>query len=145
MTKDAGDNVGASTDERGSRPTATAVPIDTTPRALAHPPSAQPAVNPGGPRLGKYTMLSFGAGSVPIYLGRIDLSAGGHYGVSNTSTGPYYGEGTYTFDVTNARVVWLTGPLHDQGWQGAFTVERGGKTHKIRVRPTTVATNSTDS
>jgi hypothetical protein len=97
----------------------------------------------GGPRPGKYNILSFGAvGRPPLYLGHIELQAGGKYRISRKSEGDYYGEGTYAFDAATSTVQWLSGPCKDDGWSGTFTIEREGKTHKIRLRSTTIATNS---
>ena len=88
-----------------------------------------------GPRLGKYNMLSYGAvGNPPLFLGHIELQAGGKYRISRKREGDYYGEGTYTFDATAGAVKWLSGPCNDDGWSGTFTIERDGKTHKIRLR-----------
>ena len=97
------------------------------------------------PRPGKYNVLSYGAvGRPPLYLGHIELQAGGKYRISRTSKADYFGEGTYSFDAATSTVTWLSGPCKDDGWSGTFTIEREGKTHKIRLRPTTIATNSTD-
>lgn len=97
------------------------------------------------PRPGKYSMLSYGAvGRPPLYLGHIELQAGGKYRISRTSKADYFGEGTYSFDAATSTVTWLSGPCKDDGWSGTFTIERDGRTHKIRLRQTTIATNSTD-
>ena len=96
------------------------------------------------PRLGSYTILSYGnPTSPPVRLGRIDLIAGGLYR-RHDAGGRVLGEGQYAFDAAAGAVQWLSGPLKDQGWSGTFTVEREGKTHKIRLMRTTIATNSTD-
>jgi hypothetical protein len=98
-----------------------------------------------GPRLGKYNINSYGAvGRPPLFLGHIELQAGGKYRISRRSSGEYYGEGAYAFDAATDAVQWLSGPCKDDGWSGTFTVERDGKTHKIRLKSTTIATNSTD-
>lgn len=113
-------------------------------------PSASPAPARAGdssvaPRLGKYNINSYGAvGKPPLYLGHIELLAGGRYRISRRSSGEYYGEGTYAFDDAGSAVQWLSGPCKDEGWSGTFANERDGKTHKIRLRTTTIATNSTD-
>lgn len=111
--------------------------------ALSQPPLR--AGSATAPRLGKYNMLSYGAvDRPPLYLGHIELQAGGKYRISRTSKADYYGEGTYSFDAATSTVTWLSGPCKDAGWSGTFTIEREGKTHKIRLRPTTISTNSTD-
>lgn len=95
------------------------------------------------PTLGKYNIQSFGApGNPPLYLGHFALLKGGKYKVSRTSKEDYYGSGSYHFDAAHAKVVWDSGPFKDDGWGGAFTVERGGKTHKIRLKGGTVGTHS---
>jgi hypothetical protein len=101
--------------------------------------------NGEGPRPGKYNILSFGAvGNPPLFLGHIDLQAGGKYRISRKAEGDYYGEGTYAFDAATSSVQWLSGPCKNDGWTGTFTIEREGKTHKIRLRPTTIATNTVE-
>lgn len=97
-----------------------------------------------GPRLGKYLIQSYGAvGRPPLYLGAVMLEEGGKYRVllPGDKAG---GEGTYEYDDANKAVVWKDGPYKDDGFGGAFTVEREGKTHKIRLKSTTVATNTSD-
>jgi hypothetical protein len=98
-----------------------------------------------GPRLGKYNINSYGGvGRPPLFLGHIELQAGGKYRISRRSSGEYYGEGAYSFDAATGAVQWLSGPCKDDGWSGTFTIERDGRTHKIRLKSTTIATNSTD-
>jgi hypothetical protein len=107
--------------------------------------TANGATAGAGPRLGKYNINSYGAtGRPPLYLGHIELLAGGKYRISRRSSGEYYGEGAYAFDAASSAVQWRTGPCKDDGWGGAFTSEREGRTHKIRLKSTTIATNSTD-
>jgi hypothetical protein len=51
------------------------------------------------------------------------------------------------FDATadiSSTVQWLSGPCKDSNWSGTFTTEREGKTHKIRLRSGTIATNNAD-
>lgn len=98
-----------------------------------------------GPRLGKYNIHSYGAvGSPPLFLGHVELMAGGKYRASRKSSGDYYGEGKYAYDAESKTVTWLSGPYKEDKWGGAFTIEREGKTHKIRLRRSTIATNSLD-
>lgn len=97
------------------------------------------------PRLGKYNILSFGPGGKYLFLGHLELLAGGRYRVSRTADGNYFGEGSYTFDVAGKKIQWLSGPYKDQAdWGGGFEITREGKTHSIRLRSGTLATNSTD-
>lgn len=93
-----------------------------------------------GPRDGKYRIFSYGAvGKPPLFLGSFTLS-GGKYQVFLPGD-RMTGEGTYSFDAAGSKVVWLTGPYVGI-WSGDFTSEREGKTHKIRMKSTTIATNS---
>jgi hypothetical protein len=96
-----------------------------------------------GPRPGKYLIQSYGApGAPPIFLGSFVLS-GSSYKSFLPGDKPA-GEGTYRYDAAAKKVTWLSGPFAGQ-YDGDFTIEREGKTHKIRLKRTTVATNSTDS
>jgi hypothetical protein len=113
--------------------------------ACGHAANAPATGAAGGPRPGKYNILSFGAvGNPPLFLGHIELQAGGKYRISRRAEGEYYGEGTYAFDAATNSVQWLSGPCKDDGWSGTFTIERDGKTHKIRLRSTTIATNTVE-
>jgi hypothetical protein len=97
-----------------------------------------------GPRPGKYLIHAYGAtNKPPLYLGYFLLEKDGAYEVflpGDKSTG----KGKYAFDAKKNEVTWQTGP-YAKDWMGTFTVEREGKTHQIRLKRTTVATNSTDS
>jgi hypothetical protein len=97
-----------------------------------------------GPRPGKYLIHSYGATSKPpLYLGYFLLDKGGTYEVflpGDKSSG----KGQYAFDAKKKEVTWKSGP-YEKDWGGAFTLERAGKTHQIRLKRTTVATNSSDA
>jgi hypothetical protein len=96
-----------------------------------------------GPRPGKYLIQSYGAPSAPpLYLGYVVLEKGGIYKVFLPGD-KASGEGRYEYDAKTKTVMWKDGPY--KTWGGAFTIEREGKTHKIRLKRTTIATNSTDS
>jgi hypothetical protein len=96
-----------------------------------------------GPRAGKYLILSYGATSrPPLVLGSCVLSEGGKYEAFLPGDKPQ-GDGTYTYDAAKREVTWKTGPYVGQ-WEGKFEIDREGKTHKIRLKRTTIATNSTD-
>ena len=95
-----------------------------------------------GPRDGKYLIMSYGrVGSPPLYLGAVVLS--GHKYKAYLPGDKAAGEGEWAFDAARQRVIWKSGPYKDQ-WDGKFEVDRGGKTHKIRLKSTTIATNSVD-
>jgi hypothetical protein len=122
-------------------PTSTPAPAGAT----AATPAATAADSASAPRAGKYNIQSYGAvGNPPLFLGHIEIQEGGKYRISRRSSGDYYGEGTYSFDAASSTVTWLSGPCKDDGWSGTFTIEREGKTHKIRLKRTTIATNSVD-
>jgi hypothetical protein len=96
-----------------------------------------------GPRAGKYLILSYGATNrPPLVLGSCVLSEGGKYEAFLPGDNSQ-GEGTYTYDAAKREVTWKTGPYVGQ-WEGKFEIDREGKTHKIRLKRTTIATNSTD-
>lgn len=96
----------------------------------------------GGPRPGKYRIMSYGrTGAPPLYLGYFVLE-GKTYKAFLPGDKPS-GEGTWSFDAARRSVVWESGPYQGT-WGGEFTVEREGKTHKIRLKSTTIATNSSD-
>ena len=59
-------------------------------------------------RLGKYNMLSYGAvGRPPLYIGHIELQAGGTYRISRTSKADYYGEGSNRGKQRTSRVCFM--------------------------------------
>ncbi|MBE7462384.1 MAG: hypothetical protein HS116_02715 [Planctomycetes bacterium] len=98
-----------------------------------------------GPRLGTYVIQSYGAvGRPPLVLGSLVLEAGGVYKVLLPGGKPG-GEGKYAYDAATKTVTWQGGPYEADKFGGEFTVEREGKTHKIRLKRTTIATNSTDA
>lgn len=104
--------------------------------------SSQPA---SAPRLGHYQIMSYGTvGKPPLSLGDIELLAGGKYRVAHQRNGDAYGEGSYRFDTPTSTLEWLSGPCKDNGWSGRFSIEQAGKTHKIRLRYSTTATNNDD-
>ncbi|MDQ2746922.1 MAG: hypothetical protein M3T96_06660 [Acidobacteriota bacterium] len=96
------------------------------------------------PRSGKYDVLSYGADpNNPLRLGYFELSSGGKYKFYQMG-GKSVGGGDYRFDAASNTVEWTSGIFKDNGWGGAFEVDREGKTHKIRLTRTTIGTNSTD-
>ncbi|MBI2191356.1 MAG: hypothetical protein HYU36_05175 [Planctomycetes bacterium] len=95
-----------------------------------------------GPRPGKYLIHSYGAPPSRLFLGYFILEKDGTYraflpGDKET------GKGHYEYQAEKKLVVWKDGP-YEKVWGGDFTIEREGKTHKIRLKRGTVATNSTD-
>lgn len=108
-------------------------------------PTWSVAADPAGPRAGTYEIRSYGRVSAPpLFLGKFTLDGAGNY-ESFLPGGRSVGKGTYEFDAAKSEVVWKTGPLQVDAWTGEFTIEREGKTHKIRMKRTTIATNSSDS
>lgn len=106
--------------------------------------NAMAAALTAGPRPGHYLIRSYGNPTIPIPIGEMELMSDGHYRAMANGGKPL-GAGTYSFDAASSTVRWLSGPYKDAGWMGEFTVEREGKTHKIRVNRVTIMTNSTDS
>jgi len=96
-----------------------------------------------GPRIAKYSILSYGAGNNPLRIGSFDLKAGGtytYYDMGNNKLG----DGKYSYNPTTKQVTWQSGPFNTIGFKGDFTVSREGKTHTIRLKSTTIGTNSID-
>ena len=102
--------------------------------------------NAQGPRLGKYTVMSYGNPSYqPLQLGHFELLAGGKY-KSYLFGGQPSGEGKYSFDAATSNVKFLSGKFKNDGWGGGFKISREGKTHTIRLYGRgTFGTNSTDN
>lgn len=98
-----------------------------------------------GPRLGKYLIYGYPT-SVGVYNGYFVLQSGGTYEVFSPG-GRSTGNGTYNFNGATKTVKWNSGPFTDKIWDGTqkLDVERDGKTHIIRLKRTTIGTNSTDS
>jgi hypothetical protein len=112
-----------------------------------------------GPRPGKYLIYSYGApgtekpgepgkpgttpSAAPLYLGYFILEKDGKYKVFLPGD-KAAGEGTYEYNSEKKAITWKDGPYHKE-WGGEFTVERGGKTHQIKLKKNTSASNSTDS
>jgi hypothetical protein len=112
-------------------------------RPAAKTDAAKAAETAAGPRPGKYGVYSYGAPPSRIYLGDIELAADGTYR-ANQPGGKSLGEGKYRYDAPNHMIIWMSGPYHGSEWGGAFEVSREGKTHTIRLRRSTIATNSLD-
>lgn len=97
-----------------------------------------------GPRMGKYQILSYGATNrPPLNLGYCVLEPDGKYKVFLPGDKPA-GEGTYSYDAEKRTMTWKDGPYKEEGFGGEFTVDRGGKTHKLRLKRTTIATSSVE-
>ncbi len=106
-------------------------------------PKNTPADNyTAGPRNGRYTILSYGNIYNPITLGYFDLN-NGSYTYYDAAKKPI-GKGIYQYDGNSKEVKWQSGPLKDYGANAGFEIDREGKTHKIRLKYSTIGTNSTD-
>ena len=105
--------------------------------------SVKPDNNKNGPRNGNYIILSYGSPSNPIRIGYFELN-NGKYIYYNMGK-ELLGKGSYTYDAKNKTVQWTNGPFKDSKWNGAFEIDREGKTHKIRLNGVTIGSNSTDS
>ena len=96
------------------------------------------------PREGKYKIYVYGNTRGPaLYNGYFVLAPDGTYKAYLPGDKPS-GEGKYTFNADKHAVTWDTGPYAGV-WDGDFTVENEGKTHKIRLKRNAVATNSGDA
>ncbi len=97
-----------------------------------------------GPRNGRYTIRSYGGnGSNPIILGYFDLN-NGKYNYYNAAKN-LIGTGTYLYDAGSKNVIWQSGGLKKYDDNAGFEITREGKTHHIRLKYGTSASNSTDS
>ena len=95
-----------------------------------------------GPRTGKYLILSYGAtGKPPLNLGYFVLEKG-KYKAYLPGDKPN-GSGDWQYDAAQKQVIWKSGPYAGT-WDGKFEIDREGKTHKIRMKRTTIGTNSID-
>jgi hypothetical protein len=107
------------------------------PSTPASPTASPPA---SGPRVGSYHVLSYGDPSQPpLHLGNLEILPGSRYRFVSGGTAR---EGAFAY--AQGVVHWRTGPFAESGFRGEFTVERDGKTHKIRLSGGTFATNSVD-
>ena len=92
-----------------------------------------------GPRVGKYGVWGYGAGS--LYYGDFELLKGGRYKYWRYGK-DYAGDGAYRYDAAAKSVVWLSGPFHDNKWEGKFDVRGGGKVHSVHLTRTVEGGNS---
>ena len=124
----------------GIHPTRWLGPDDIRP--MAKEPEAEAGAE--GPRPERYTILSYGnPAQPPLRLGAIELQPGHMYRYLD-GAGNLLGAGEYGYDAADSSVHWQTGILSEQGWGGEFTIERDGRTHKIRLMRSTIAVHSTD-
>jgi hypothetical protein len=133
-------------DRMRSRPVQSAERPVTRPAA---PRPAQPAPTPvrpapapahavGSPRAGDYDVYSYGRGTNPIRLGRINLSHNNYRFYDNGDD--LKGQGQYSYAA--GTVTWRTGLLRNYGWGGEFKIERDGREHSIRLNQVTYAISS---
>ncbi|MHB1177322.1 MAG: MBT domain-containing protein [Daejeonella sp.] len=100
--------------------------------------------NASGPRNGRYTIQSYGGNiSNPLILGYFDLN-NGKYSYYNAGLN-LIGTGTYLYDAGSKKVLWQSGDLKKYSASAGFEITREGKTHNIRLKYGTSASNSTDS
>ena len=107
-------------------------------------PAITQADEPGGPKLGRYNVRSYGASNrPPLFLGHFVLEAGGKYKVYLPG-GRLVGEGTYEFDKDKKEVKWLTGRYKEEGWTGRVLVASDDQSLVIWLKSTTRATHVPD-
>ena len=92
-----------------------------------------------GPRLGEYKLVQVAltTGSV---TGLIVLRGDGTYELYDMPR-TLRSRGNYRYDPAQKRVVWLSGVNYEMGRGGTFSVEQGGRVHRIAMGPRTYAIN----
>lgn len=96
-----------------------------------------------GPRNGRYIIQSYGNINNPLILGYFDLN-NGKYNYYDAGKN-LIGTGTYLYDAGSKKVLWQSGDLKKYNAAADFEISREGKTHNIRLKYGTNASNSTDS
>ncbi len=98
--------------------------------AAAHMPVR--AQGAAGPRPGTYkiVLVQLTTGTVTSHL---ELRADGTYQVFDLGSKEPRGSGTWRYDAAAQRVFWLSGLNRELGRGGAFTVEHGGRIHRISM------------
>jgi hypothetical protein len=95
-----------------------------------------------GPRNGKYLIMSYGAvGRPPLHLGYFFLERGKYKAYLPGDR--LAGAGEWKYDAAQKNVIWTSGPYAGV-WDGKFKADRGGKTHNLRMKSSTIGTNSID-
>jgi hypothetical protein len=96
---------------------------------------------PSAPRQGKYLIISYGSNPVnPMKIGYFSLS-GSEY-IYYDMEGKQLGEGTYNYDSEEKHIRWQSGPFKAIGWGGEFETDNNGRTHNIRLKSSTIGTNT---
>jgi hypothetical protein len=93
-----------------------------------------------GPRLGAYKVVLVQLTS-GVSTSQLVLQAGGAYEVYDMPARSLRSRGTYRYDAAARRVIWLSGLNHEMGRGGTFTVEEGGRVHRILMGPKVYAIN----
>lgn len=91
------------------------------------------------PRLGEYKLVQVAltTGSV---TGLIVLRGDGTYELYDMPR-TLRSRGNYRYDPAQKRVLWLSGVNYEMGRGGTFSVEQGGRVHRIAMGPRTYAIN----
>jgi hypothetical protein len=99
---------------------------------LAAGPVPGQAQSAAGPRAGTYKIIlvQLTTGTVTSTL---VLRADGTYQVFDLNSKEPRGSGKWRYDAAAQRVFWLSGINHEMGRGGAFTVEHGGRIHRISM------------
>lgn len=92
------------------------------------------------PRMGEYKLVQVAltTGSV---TGLIVLRADGTYELYDMPARNFRSRGTYRYDPVQKRVFWLSGVNYEMGRGGTFSVEEGGRVHRIAMGPRAYAIN----
>jgi hypothetical protein len=95
------------------------------------------------PRNAKYLIISYGSNPVnPLKIGYFMLT-GSEYTYFDME-GKQIGEGTYAYDNTEKQIRWQSGPFKAIGWGGEFETDNNGRTHNIRLKSSTIGTNTVE-
>ena len=102
--------------------------------------SAARAEAQDGPRLGEYkvVLVQLTSGTVTSQL---VLQPGGVYEVYDMPARTLRSRGNYRYDPAARRMIWLSGLNYEMGRGGTFTVEAGGRVHRILMGPKVYAIN----
>jgi len=106
--------------------------------AAASLAAADDAAAQEGPRLGEYKLRQ---GTGEVWTGTIVLKGDGVYELYDMPTRNFRGRGNYRYDAAAARVRWLSGINYEMGRGGTFTVQQGGRIHRITMGVVTYAIN----
>ena len=93
--------------------------------------SAAPAASGESPKMGKYRCFAWGRASAPpIFLGLVELEAGGAYTASKGKAG------RYSYDAATSSITWESGWMKDNNFTGKVE-----SSVKFRIAPTSICSH----